>query len=253
MLNFIIYEDEIRLQKLYHEAILNFIGETSNPYTIHLFSNFNHLTVAKLKEITGMKFYILNIEVPGKSGLDLARAIRKSGDWESQIVLVSKYEFFKDLSLTGKIMALDYLSATSAHLDEDLKEAIRCAHDFFYCKKFVTFSIYGEIVHLPLKDILWIETDNVPNRCKIITKGRDFTTYRTLKSFEEELANEVQFFKSHRGCLVNVHNIRTVEYTGRRMIFGKKYTDRLSMRRRRYLKNILTQKIEAKEELPNLL
>ena len=96
MFNFIIYEDEEKFREKYHLTILKFIGDSNIAYQIIDISKYSKEEIERIKYLSGNNIYILDIEVPGKSGLDLAREIRNTGDWKSQIVIVTSHDDLKN-------------------------------------------------------------------------------------------------------------------------------------------------------------
>lgn len=76
MINFIIYEDEEYFSKLYKNVIHKFMGNSNDQYKIYSFTEYNEAMRNFIKNLTGQNIYIFDIEVKGKSGLDLAREIR---------------------------------------------------------------------------------------------------------------------------------------------------------------------------------
>ena len=68
-MNFIIYEDEKDYAKRYKCAIHKLLVSTNLKYKITEINEYNEKTEEELEKIEGNKSYILDIEVPGKTGL----------------------------------------------------------------------------------------------------------------------------------------------------------------------------------------
>lgn len=61
---------------MYKDVIHNFFGNKDQNYKIVEFDRYTNTTLKQIKRIEGKKVFLLDIDVPGKSGLDLARKIR---------------------------------------------------------------------------------------------------------------------------------------------------------------------------------
>ena len=73
MINYIIYEDEEEYRKKYISIILKLRGKEQEGYRIIELEKYDEETKKQLDDILGKKIYIFDIEVPGKSGLDLEK------------------------------------------------------------------------------------------------------------------------------------------------------------------------------------
>lgn len=73
MINFIIYEDNKEWQEYYRKSVLKVIGHKQDKYQILVLEKWNKEASRKLDNLLGKNIFILDMEVPGKSGLDLAR------------------------------------------------------------------------------------------------------------------------------------------------------------------------------------
>ena len=76
MVNFIIYEDDKSTRENYISIILKIMGNRKEQYSIIELDKYNS-KVTKALNVVGRKIFILDVEVPGKSGMDLAREIRE--------------------------------------------------------------------------------------------------------------------------------------------------------------------------------
>ena len=110
MINFIIYEDNKEYRELYISIILKLIGKENLAYKIIELKEYNEKTFDTINKIKGNNIYILDVEVPGKSGLDLAKIIRNNGDWDSPIIISTTHEKLEYPTLTSRLLILDYVS-----------------------------------------------------------------------------------------------------------------------------------------------
>ena len=167
-MNFIIYEDEYA--KKYKKVICKMLGPTTLNYKIIEINEYNQENKMKLQKIDGKKIYILDIEVPGKNGLELARKIRKEGDWTSPIIIVTSHEEFKNVGYTGKILMLDFISKNT-NLEKDLYDTLDVALEINMSSKSLCYSNKGELYQISYQDILYIEKSLNDNICYVVTKN----------------------------------------------------------------------------------
>ena len=155
-MNFILYEDDEAFLKSYENIITKLMGKSKINYKIHKISEFSSDTLNYLDNITGNKIYILDVEVPGKNGIDLARIIRKNGDWTSQIIVVTSHEEFIIVGYMKKLLMLDFITKSQS-LNNCLLNTLRVALEIILGQRTYKFFYKGEYFLLPYDDILYFE------------------------------------------------------------------------------------------------
>lgn len=239
-MNFIIYEDEKEYSTRYINVIHKLLGTTNLNYKITEINEYNETSEKLLKEIDGNKTYILDIEVAGKNGLELARKIRKTGDWTSPIIIVTSHEEFKNVGYTGKILMLNFISKNGP-LERDLSETLEVALEINMANKSLRYTNKGELYYISHQDILYIEKSLNDNTSNIVTKNHTYNIRKTIKELEEDLSNDIHFLKTHRSCIVNLTNIKYIDFENNIISFGKKETDLLSRSNKKALKERLKE------------
>ena len=238
MINIIMYEDEKKYRQRYIDVILKVFGKTNYAYKIieidKYDKNFNNI----ISKITGNKIYILDVEVPGKSGLDIAREIRKSGDYESQIIISTTHEHLKDIMVSGRLLILDFISKYF-NLEEELKDVLELALEISNNHKSLSFQYNGELYQIPYKDILYIEKSNDDNNMKVVTKNKKIEINKSMCTLEHEL-DKSYFFRTHRSCIVNINNITRVDLKDNIICFDKKEINMLSRDKKKDLKKLIS-------------
>lgn len=234
-MNFIIYEDEKEYGMRYKNVIHKLLGSLTLNYKIVEISEYSDSCQQTLDEIDGNKVYILDIEVPGKSGLELARTIRKTGDWNSPIIIVTSHDEFKTVGYTAKILMLNFISKDS-NLEQDLYETLEVALEINLANKALRYTNKGELYHIPHQDILYIEKSLNDNISNIVTKNKTYNIRKTIKELEQELAGNVNFIKTHRSCIVNLQNIKHIDFENNIIAFINKEIDLLSRSNKKALK-----------------
>lgn len=219
MLNFIIYEDEKKFREKYISIILKIVGGMKLAYRILEFEKYDSSTLSKIKKITGKKIYILDIEVPGKSGLDLAREIRNNGDWLSPMIVVTTHEQLKNTAFTSKMLMLDFISKFY-NCEESLQETLKLSLNIIETHQSLNFQYNGELIQIPYDDILFIEKNVEDLNSTVVTNSERFTIKKPIGAIEEELSQEPRFFRTHRSCIVNLDKVISVELRACIIHFG---------------------------------
>lgn len=234
-MNFIIYEDEKEYSERYKNVIYKLLGPTTLNYKIIEINEYNEENKERLNKIEGNKVYILDIEVNGKNGLDLARKIRKIGDWISPIIIVTSHEEFKNVGYTGKILMLNFISKNQG-LEKYLYESLEVALEINMANKSLCYTNKGELYHIPYQDILYIEKSLNDNICNIVTRNSTYNIRKTIIDLEKQLSDDINFVKTHRSCIVNIKNIKYVDFEQNKITFINKEIDLLSRAHKKNLK-----------------
>lgn len=150
---------------------------------------------------------ILDICMPGLSGLELARAADSRG---TAVIFVTAYP---DYALEGfRVHAADYLLKPVSF--DDFAEAVgRVAARFHGSgNAFITVRSDYRQIRLQLDDILYIE--GLKDYVKIFTTSRErpVLTLMNLKALENMLPAE-RFMRIHRSYIVNLDHIRSYDRT----------------------------------------
>lgn len=241
MINFIIYEDDKKFRNLYISTILKIIGNKNIAYKIIEIDRYTNKTLELINNLYGKKIYILGIEVPGMSGLELAKLIRKNNDWTSQIIISTSHERLEYTALKSKLLILDYITK---YLDcsDKIKESISVALKILDNEQSLNFQYNGEIHQIPYQNILFIERD-IKNDLSIIkTINKQIEINKSINEIEELLKNNISFFRTHRSCIINVNNISSFKLSDSIIYFNKHKTDLITRDKKKELKEILLKK-----------
>ena len=244
MINFIIYEDEQKYRELYISIILKLVGSMQSAYKIVEIEKYDKNTMKTINNLTGKKIYILDIEVPGKSGLDLAREIRNSGDWDSQMIVVTTHEHLKNTTLTSRMLMLDFITKFY-DLENSLNECLKISLNIIENHKSLNFQYSGELYQIPYSDILYIEKNVDNSYSTIVTKDSEIEIKKLIGALEEELKEDNRFYRTHRSCIVNIDNITSVELRDCIIHFGNKNTTLLSRDKKNGLKKMLGNEVKG--------
>ena len=210
-MNFIIYEDMKKYSNIYRKVIMKLMGSNNLNYNIIEINKYDKDTSNKLLDIKGNKIYLLDIEVPGKSGIEFAREIRNMGDWTSPIIIISSHNEFKSVGYIRKILMFDYISKED-DIFNNLYESLMLAQEILLAKKTFCFKEKGEIFQIPINDILYIEKSINDNLCIIVTVNNTYKIRSTIQRLENEFVDSSNFVRIHRSYLVNMRNIKQINF-----------------------------------------
>lgn len=148
---------------------------------------------------------LLDIEMPGMNGVDLAERIRKDNK-SIQIVFITGYMDY--ISQGYDVEALHYLLKP---IDEDKLFQVldKACERISLSEKVLFIESKGEMVQIPTHSITYAEVDK--NYITIHTNEGKFTKKQSLKDLEVELDNG--FFRTGRSFLVNLRHIRKTSKT----------------------------------------
>lgn len=240
MINFIIYEDNKKWQQTYKDSILKIIGQNNIKYNITIFDKYETNLKEKINHLYGKKIYLLDLEVPGKSGLDFAREIRKSGDWYSPIIIITSHECFKNEGYTSKILMLDFI-VKNENTPKLLTESIELALTINEKKESFNFTYNNEYYQIPYDDIFYFEKNLNDNYTTIITKNQTYKIKESITNLSTKFNDLTFFFKTHQSCIINLNNIEKIDFKNNIIYFQDFQISLLSRNKKKELKEVLTK------------
>ncbi len=206
MINFIVCDDFEYIRKNIIEIIDSIMMKNEYEYKIYSYADYDKNFIKDMNLIPSNKIYILDIETPTNSGIDIARRIRKNDIDSIIIFLTSHYELWSTL-LEDEIMFLTFISKFNNY-EERLKSALNKALTMIGKKHAIRFEDHGILYTIPINDILYVTKDSVNRKCVLKTDYSSFLINKTIAEFVEMLGDG--FIKTHRSCLVNKERIRAV-------------------------------------------
>jgi len=240
MINFVIYEDKEIVRNNYVKLIHKLMGQSDVAYKIHQFASYTNKVKNYISENIGYNIYILDIEVPGKSGLDLAREIRAQGDMDSQLLVVTAHKELLENNFLNRSLILNFVSKYD-NCEQNLLAALTDSYNHITKHKAYVFKYDGDLYRIPYDDILFFEIDSEYGHVNIITKSSQFVVKKTISNILNELSDP-RFMKTHKSCIVNLYNIEKVDMTNLIITFstGKK-TDLFSRNYKKELQERLAR------------
>lgn len=239
MINIIIYEDDENMQLQYQETISSFFKERKQKIKFYWFNHYTKGLEKTINSIPKKKIFILDIDVPGKSGLDLARMIRNLGDWISPLIIITSYQYLQNTSYTSKMLMLDFISKKE-NIRKRLWETLKIITNIMQPNDSYTFQYNGSLYHIPYRKILYFEKKLNDNYTSLFTVNNSYQLKESIVQIEKKLENHPSFFKTNRSCIVNIHNIEYLEEQKNIIHLGK-YTIKLLTKEK---KELLKQRLQ---------
>ena len=237
MIKFIICEDKKEHLDTASKAVTKAMMNYDIEYKVLKFTKYDEKLKEEIKDDLNTKIYILDIELPIVSGLEIASEVRETED-DSIIIFVTAHPECKNDIFYSRLEAIDYISKYYRY-EERIEETIKYVIDKRYRNK--TFSYTYKHIHNKLlyKEINYIEKEQLQNRCIIhLVNKEEKTVPKTILEMKKELGP--MFFQSHKSCLINIDNIKYIDYAKYTIYFknGDK-TNLLSFKSRKELRKIV--------------
>ena len=159
---------------------------------------------------------LLDILMPGVTGMDVAKELRRSKSETPIIFLTSSREFAVE---SYRVSAEDYIMKP-ARRDEIFsaldKQRTRFAHEEAY----LTLKTGIGIVKLPFSQIVYVEVINRAVQF-VLVGGEVREVYGYLTDYERILLSDPHFYKPHRSYVVNLRHVTELDKKGLATIVGK--------------------------------
>ncbi len=215
MINFILCDDNEKIVSDIKKIIDKFMMQNKTEYKTHLFNDLDDNFMKIVKEPLSFKVYILDIETPSRSGIDVARSIRKR-DVDSVIIFITSHEELGLTLLKNEIMFLSFINKFDNY-EERLLTSLNKSLEVLKRKNIIRFEERGVLYTIAMDDILYITRDSVERKCIIKTDYAEIKTYKPLSSIEKLLDN--RFIKTHRACLVNKERVAKIDKIRKTILF----------------------------------
>lgn len=159
----------------------------------------------------------LDIDLGAKNGIDLARELRRYNP-DCVLIFVTN---FKEFAPEGyEVNAFRYLSKSD--IDKKLASYFTDALDV--CRRRqrkVEIMCEGESIPIQVQSLVYIESQGREQRLHLCGGPRDHLFTRTTMSQLEELLSSQGFLRIHKGFLVNMYYLQTLQSTGAKLTTGE--------------------------------
>ena len=210
MLRFIICEDNNQFLERINNIINKAMIIYNFDYKISKFNEYNKEVEKIIKNENEQKIYILDIELPIISGLEIASTIREN-DTESPIIFLTAHSEYKNDVFYSRLLALDYIPKDmiwSDRFEDTIKHIVKTINH----KRVLSFEFNYNSYRVPLKDITYVDKVQDQQKCLIHTdSGEIFEIICGVADLAKRLGPS--FYQSHKACIVNVEKIKSINYT----------------------------------------
>ena len=158
-------------------------------------------------KIKSKKVYILDIETPSASGIDIARQIRKD-DTESVIIFVTGHEEYGKILLKRNLMSIGFINKFE-DLKYDLRNALTDACHFLKNDKIVKINDRSITYNIRLS--------RVERKSIIKMENKEYKVSLTLKEVVDLFGE--QLVQTHRSCFVNKNRIEKIDHKNKTITF----------------------------------
>lgn len=225
MIEFIICDDNKKILNNVEKIINSYMMKNERKYNVIKFLDYDDKFLELLKNKERFRIYILDVETPSYSGIDIARMIRKN-DLSSIIIFLTSHNEVGSILLKEELMFLtfickfdDYENRLTSALDKSLLIGDSV--------KAITFKNDSIIYTVKTCDILYIYRDSVDRKSIIVTPSNEYTINKSLSEIFNQLGNSFKY--SHRACIVNKDRISKIDKKKNLIIFDTdNTTDMLS-------------------------
>ena len=209
---FAICDDDARYAQYIGRLALQWGRQTGTPVETESFHSAEAF-LFRYEERRDFDVLLLDIEMTGMDGVELARTIREDND-DIQIVFITGYTDY--IAEGYEVSALHYL--TKPVNEEKLFQVLtRAVGRLRRNEPVLTLELPGETVRLPLGRIRYLE---VLHNYVTVHADRDYSVKRPLGELEREL--DSRFFRVGRSYILNLAYIQRVTRTEAELTTGER-------------------------------
>ncbi len=223
MINFIICDDVKQYREMVEHIVVSYMMKNKLEYKTHIFKDYDSDFLKIVKSKLSFKVYILDIETPTRSGIDIARLIRNK-DVDSVLIFLTGHQELGHVVMKNDFLFLSYINKFD-DCKKRLTKSLDKALQMFKIKSVIRFKDNGVVYTIPQDDILYITRDSVERKCIIVTDYSEFHVGKNLAELEEEVNDN--FVKTHRACLMNTKRILSFSKSQKEVVFDNGMTSDL--------------------------
>ncbi len=223
MINFIICDDVKQYREMVEHIVVSYMMKNKLEYKTHVFKDYDSDFLKIVESKLSFKVYILDIETPTRSGIDIARLIRNK-DVDSVLIFLTGHQELGHVVMKNDFLFLSYINKFD-DCEKRLTKSLDKALQMFKIKSIIRFKDNGVVYTIPQDDILYITRDSVERKCIIVTDYSEFHVGKNLAELEEEVNDN--FVKTHRACLMNTKRILSFSKSQKEVVFDNGMTSDL--------------------------
>lgn len=216
-----ICEDEPIMHTRLREFCSNILTEMLIEHEINVFSSAEEFEEAVTSSGNRFDVLLLDIELGGKSGMELAHELRERGNRISIIFITGSEEYLRE---GYSIQPIHYLLKPVSK--EKIAEALKIDLDLNYHKNNIVLQKGAKTVILPVDDIVYIES--LDHKVIVHSTREEYVFKWSLSEISQSLP-ENMFCRVHNSYIINMKHIveflrsEIVLSDGSRLPIGRKY------------------------------
>lgn len=225
MVNVIICDDNDKDRANVLEIVDNFMKKNKIDYKTHCYNDYNKKFYDMMDSKVPFKIYLLDIETPSASGIDIARKIRTK-DVDSVICFLTVHEELGNAILKNDLMFLSFINKFD-NMKTRLNNSLKKALELLKHKRVIKFTDRNIVYTINIDDILYLTKESYERKTVIKTDYAEFKVSKTLAELVGMLDN--RFVQTHRSCFINEDRKVSIDRTNRIILFDNgETTDLLS-------------------------
>lgn len=236
MIEFVVCDDNLETVKKVSNIITKVMMKNNYEYKIMKYYDYDNNFLNLISNST--RIYILDIETPSRSGIDIARMIRKKS-LESIIIFITGHEELGPLLLREEIHFLSFINKFD-NCEKRLENSINKALELLKTKQFISIENKSIIYSILISDILYIVKDKITRNSIIVTPNRKYYTKKCLQELKNILDD--RFLYSHRSCIVNTYRIHMIDKKNCIIVFDNE--EEISLLSKSYKKGLYKCDVE---------
>lgn len=211
-MEFIICDDNKNICESIKNVIDIFCKRNEIESKITFFYDYDQLFIKFVKNNNARLIYILDIEMPSESGIDMARLIRKY-DRNSIIIFLTSHNEMAYSIICERINALTFISKMNDYKSNFYKALKQCQL-FLKPNNYLIFNENNNNYSINMDNILYLTKDD--RKTIIVTNNGEYSVYTSLNKINSLLSKD--FVKTHRACIVNLNRVEKIDFN-RKVIY----------------------------------
>ncbi len=220
MINVIICDDNNKDRINVIRIVKKFMEKYNKEYSIHSYDDYNSEFYKIIETKLPSKIYLLDIETPTKSGIDVAREIRRK-DINSVIIFLTAHDELGNIVLKNDLMFLSFINKFD-DCENRLNNSLMKALNILNKKNTIRFFDRNVLYTININDILYITKDSFERKTIIKTDYAEFKVNKSLSDIVKMLDN--RFIQTHRACYINSDRKVSINKTSKIITFDNNET-----------------------------
>lgn len=194
-----ICDDERQIIEDYTKIINNYLHEKNIVCSVDSFADGKSF----LQIYNEYDLVFLDYDLPDINGMDIARNIREN---DGRIIIVFLTAYGEHVYDSFEVDTFRYLIKPVS--EEKIYETLDKFLDIYNHNRKIAVPTNTATFYVNADEVIYIEA--AKKHTKIKTTGNEYIANKAISVYQTEIANP-QFFRTHRGYIVNMRYISTVE------------------------------------------